>query len=73
MLNFFINLESVCYVSYSNCGTVYGAVAVALGIVGFVLYCVLARWYKMRVRDDIPTPHKWAEETYDRYLRVCTV
>ena len=48
----------------------YGVVSVALSIVGFVLYCVLAGWYKMRVRDDIATPHKWAEETYDRYLRA---
>ena len=63
----FIDLEGICEASY--CGIAYGAVAVALSIVGFVLYCVLAGWYKLRVRDDIATPHKWAEETYDRYLR----
>ena len=67
MAQFFVDLEVICY---TDCGTVYGAIAVALSIVGFVLYCVLARWYKMRVREDIATPYKWAEETHDRYLRA---
>ena len=50
------------------CAIIYNVIATLLGVVGFVLYCVLAYWYKRRVRDDISTPHKWVEEVYDRYL-----
>ena len=57
----------VCTETY--CQIIHGSVAFALSVVGFVLYCILARWYKRRVRDDIATPHKWAEEAYDRYLK----
>ena len=37
---------------------IHSAIASLLGLGGFVLYCILARWYKRRVRDDIPTPQK---------------
>ena len=47
---------------------VHSIVATVLGLVSFVVFCLLARWYKRRVRDDIATPHKWAEDYYDRYL-----
>ena len=50
------------------CAIIYNVIATLLGVVGFVLYCVLAYWYKRRVRDDISTLHKWVEEVYDRYL-----
>ena len=46
---------------------VHSIVATLLSFIGFVLFCVLAHWYKRRVRDDILTPHKWAEDYYDRY------
>ena len=51
-----------------KCSVIYSSVATFWSIVGFVLICLLARWYKRRVRDDIATPHKWAEDVYDRYL-----
>ncbi len=44
-----------------------GAKAVS-GIFGFVLYCLLARWYKRRVRDEEYNVHRVVEEVYDRYL-----
>ena len=37
-------------------------------LVGFILYCVVARWYKSRVRDEEYSPHGIVEEVYDRYL-----
>ncbi|XP_064403264.1 solute carrier family 15 member 3-like [Halichondria panicea] len=46
----------------------YTGLAALLSLAGFVLYCLLARWYKRRVRDDIATPQKWVEDAYDRYL-----
>ncbi len=35
---------------------------------GFILYCLLARWYKMRVRDEEYYIQTVVEEVYDRYL-----
>ncbi len=44
------------------------SVYTALSVIGFVLYCLLARWYKMRVRDEEYDVHRVVEEVYDRYL-----
>ncbi len=41
---------------------------VAITLLGFVLYCLLAHWYKMRVRDEEYNAHRVVEEVYDRYL-----
>ncbi len=40
----------------------------AMSLLGFVLYCLLARWYKRRVRDEDYNAHRVVEEVYDRYL-----
>ena len=40
----------------------------AMSLLGFVLYCLLARWYKRRVRDEDYDAHRVVEEVYDRYL-----
>ena len=40
----------------------------ALSLIGFILYCVLAHWYKRRVRDEDYPVHRVVEEVYDRYL-----
>ena len=50
------------------CSIFYSSLATVLSITGFIVYCILARWYKTRVRDDISSPHRWVEEVYDRYL-----
>ena len=54
----------------SNCPIklVLFAVKLALSLLGFILYCFLAHWYKLRVRDDVFSPHRVVEEVYDRYL-----
>ena len=39
-----------------------------LCLIGFLLFCVVARWYKKRVRDEIYSPQRVVEEVYDRYL-----
>ncbi len=44
------------------------SISTALSLVGLVLYCLLARWYKWRVRDEDYNAHRVVEEVYDRYL-----
>ena len=36
--------------------------------IGFLLFCVVARWYKRRERDDNYSTQQVVEEVYDRYL-----
>ncbi len=40
----------------------------AMSLLGFFLYCLLALWYKRRVRDEEYNVHRVVEEVYDRYL-----
>lgn len=47
---------------------VHTAVAAVLSLLGFVLYCILARWYQKRVRDEEYYTQPVVEEIYDRYL-----
>ena len=51
------------------CSIILKSITVSLAVIGFLLHCTLARWYKRRVRDDIYTPHRLVEEVYDRYLQ----
>ena len=51
-----------------TCSLASASVSAAVSIFAFLLYLIIARWYKTRVRDDIDTPHQWVEEVYDRYL-----
>ena len=36
--------------------------------IGFLLFCVVACWYKIRVRDEDYSTQRVVEEVYDRYL-----
>ena len=44
------------------------SLATGLSLVGFILHCVLAHWYKRRVRDEEYNVHRVVEEVYGRYL-----
>ena len=44
------------------------SVKTVLCLIGFLFFCVVARWYKMRVRDEDYSPQRVVEEVYDRYL-----
>ncbi len=58
-----VNLGDKCY-NY----IIYSSVMVTITLFGFILYCLLARWYKRRVRDEEYNVHRGVEEVYDRYL-----
>ena len=68
ILGYVLTFEFVYHCQTSSCSLVDGSVGAALSIFAFLLYLIIARWYKRRVRDDIDTPHKWVEDVYDRYL-----
>ena len=62
--NFLFDTDSIISMSVIT----RSALSTGIELVGFTLYCVLARWYKMRVRDEDYSPHRVIEEVYDRYL-----
>ncbi len=63
-------LFSITIKLYDKCCNyiIYSSVMVAITLFGFILYCLLARWYKRRVRDEEYNAHRVVEEIYDRYL-----
>ena len=50
------------------CPLVSLSLKIIICFIGFLLFCVVARWYKMRVRDEDYSPQRVVEEVYDRYL-----
>ncbi len=48
--------------------TISYGIKAAVSLLGFILYCLLARCYKRRVRDEDYNAQTVVEEVYDRYL-----
>ena len=59
--------HKVCIVE-AWCPLISFSVKTILCFVGFLFFCVVARWYKMRVRDEEYSSQQVVEEVYDRYL-----
>ena len=72
-LNSILNILLADLVSNSLYSIAYDSTLLALSLVGFILHCVLAHWYKRRVRDEDYPVHRVVEEVYDRYLSHVTV
>ena len=51
-----------------HCSTAQYSIGVGLGIAGFLLHLVVARWYKRRVRDEEYDLYEQVKETFRRYL-----
>ena len=61
-----LTLKHTCKQSW--CSLVSLSVKTIACLIGFLLYCVVAHWYKIRVRDEDYSPQRVVEEVYDRYL-----
>ena len=59
--------HNVCF-DQAWCPLIYFSVKTITCFIGFLLFCVAAHWYKMRVRDEDYSPQRVVEEVYDRYL-----
>ena len=60
--------SSLCHSGSKNCLIIPYSIGGCLSIAGFLLYLVVAVWYKRRVRDEEYNPHVCIEDIYDRYL-----
>ena len=54
--------------THMQCFLISFSVKIITCFVGFLLFCAVAHWYKMRVRDEDYSPQRVVEEVYDRYL-----
>ena len=54
--------------SQAWCSLIPSSVTTLTCFIGFLLICVVARWYKLRVRDEDFSTQRVVEEVYDRYL-----
>ncbi len=52
----------------NNCDIVFAGVKAVTTLLVFIQYCVVAHWYKRRVRDEDYDTQRVVEEIYDRYL-----
>ena len=72
LISFYVGIyfsyNSVKICSDCNIKLIIFSVKLAMSVFGFLFYCVLAHWYKRRVRNDVFSPHQVVEEAYDRYL-----
>ena len=58
-----------CSVEFRKaCGIAYYSFALVVALCGFIVYCVLAKWYKGRSRDEPSTGHTLVEDVYSRYV-----
>ena len=62
----YLKFAHICKQSW--CSLVSFSVKTTACLIGFLLYCIVARWYKIRVRDEDYSPQRVVEEVYDRYL-----
>ena len=54
---------------HNYCGVYLAGAAVAFGLLVFVVYCCVARWYKRRERDEPCNERARIEEIYGRYVQ----
>ncbi|XP_064401296.1 solute carrier family 15 member 4-like [Halichondria panicea] len=73
-----INYETASIAGISGSGAIHPqnntmvlilfGIKATISLLGFILYCLLAHWYKRRVRDEHYHVQTVVEEVYDRYL-----
>ena len=67
ILIFTVAYESLQHETLFSCGTIFYLAALGIGICGLVLYCVSAKRYTYRRRDDITVnEHMYAEEYFSQ-------
>ena len=55
---------------HPSCGFWYYVLNLLIGIVGFTIYCIAAKNYRNRQRDEVVNEYKYAEVYYDKYSNI---
>ena len=53
---------------FPSCLFYYHTIYAVIGVIAFILYVLVARWYKLRIRDDIVPYHMIAEEFFEKEI-----
>ena len=53
-----------------SCGVLYYIFMALVGIVGLIIFCIVAKWYRRRQRDELASlnEHTFVEDYYERYM-----
>ena len=54
---------------WPTCGFWFYLFAIVVTVAGLVLFCVLARWYKKRERNEPQFEQRFVEQYYDKYIQ----
>ena len=68
VISYFIYYPWNAYCTMHGCGTGYFSLVTVFILVGFFVYCKVARWYRNRERDDCPNDQAIVEEVFARRL-----
>ena len=68
VLSYFVYYVWSTRCTMHGCGTGYFFLTTSLSITGFILYCVVAKWYKHRERDECFNNQAIVEEVFARRL-----
>lgn len=52
-----------------TCGLWFYLFAIVVTVVGLVLFCIVARWYKKRERNEPQFEQRFVEQYYDKYIQ----
>ena len=55
-------------VTYPSCGFWYYLFTTVMGAVGLVIFCLVAKWYKKREREEPANERSWVEAYYNKYV-----
>ena len=58
------------WVGSPSCGFWYYLFTTVMGAVGLLLFCLVAKWYKKREREEPANERLWVEAYYDKYVGV---
>ncbi len=67
MLSSFVIIPfSYIRIAYPSCGMLYIAMNILVAVAGLLVYVIVAKRYKFRVRDEICDVYRYAEEYYSK-------
>lgn len=62
------NVGRANLVTYPSCGSWFYFSTTVMGVLGLVVFCLVAKWYKMREREEPANERRFVESYYNKYV-----
>lgn len=62
------NVGSANLVTYPSCGSWFYLSTTVMGVLGLVVFCLVAKWYKKREREEPANERRFVESYYNKYV-----